>query len=177
MFRKKLKETLLVLCGCAILSTRIPIQMTSQIDFLTSEVRVLEEANRALRFAVLELQTALKHAQRLPPLPDSPLMTATVADAEAVDAEVANITPASESAQFHLVPNCRAIKGTEDIARKCESDEEAFAFAKANGYTVITHTSRLNSGARYYFKKKHERLTFVPNDSFAGYKSWVLRNE
>jgi hypothetical protein len=156
--------------------------MTSQIDFLTSEVRMLEEANRTLRFAVLELQTALKHAQRLPPLPDSPLMTATGADADDVDAAVAgtvvaNTTPASESAQFHLVPNCRAIKGTEDIARKCESDEEAFAFAKANGYTVITHTSRLNSGARYYFKKKHERLTFVPNDAFAGYKSWVLRNE
>ena len=147
--------------------------MTSHIDFLTSEIRKLEEANRELRFTVLELQTALKKGSRLPPLPDSPLFT--VAEPAVTAPTVA--MPILDSTRFLLIPNCRAIKGTEDFARKCESDEEAFAFARANGYTVITHTSRLNSGARYYFKKKHERLTFVPNDSFAGYKSWVLRNE
>jgi hypothetical protein len=145
--------------------------MTSHIDFLTSEIRKLEEANRELRFTVLELQTALKKSSRLPPLPDSPLLTG--AGAPVAETEI----PVAVSAQFHLIPNCRAIKGTEDIARKCDSEEDAIAFARANGYTVITHSSRLNSGARYYFKRKHERLTFVPNDSFAGYKSWVLRNE
>ena len=159
--------------------------MTSQIDFLTSEVRALEETNRALRFTILELQAALKKATRLPPLPDSPLISATETETE-TETENANVSassteeiPALEAnanpAQFHLVPSCRAIKGTEDVAHKFASDEEAFAFAKANGYTVITHTSRLKSKAQYYFKKKHERLTFVPNDAFAGYKSWILR--
>lgn len=84
--------------------------------------------------------------------------------------------------QFRLIPRCRAINDTEDARERFGSDEEAFAYALANGYKVITHTNRVGSNAYYRFKRNHARLSLVSAPECSGsvstlpngYSTWVL---
>jgi hypothetical protein len=136
--------------------------MTSQIDFLTSEIQNLEAANRNLRFLLMKMAQRVQGLEQATGILQAPAPEPALAPAPATDS-------------FRQIDHCKAVyNGIEDDKAHLASYEEACVHALANGYTAFTHVNREGSNAYYYFKRNHSRLNLESSANNTHHTSWVM---